>query len=176
MANIKFSTPYKRKKAVPPPATTPKSDALIARGVAVSFIAHKCKPDRISLRTFRSKVNGNIKYAITKGLLSEDFGCLNFGKLIAWAKQKKFYAHGLSDIAHPQIATIEGMLPAIFGEFRALQLPISIEDCHKALVTSDAVIAALQKQLASALAQLEAQRPMVEKYMRLKVLKPKRKD
>lgn len=176
MSAARFSTPYKRKKAVPPPATLPAPDDWIARGTAVSFIAQRCKPHHENQRAFRNKVAGNISYAVRNSVLQEHTYGFVFSELITWARQKKAYAKFLTDIPYTQTATVSGFLPSVFGEFRASQIPTSLDGCQIAIVESDRVIAELQKRLSTALAQLEAQRPMVEKYMRLKVLKPKRKD
>ena len=175
MANTRnFWTKYPRKKPIPPPMRLPREDECIVRNRAVSLITKYCIGWE-GVSTFRNKVNRNLRHALEKWHLTERNGGFIFGELIAWAKQCKPYAECIGKIPHTQTISAAGSATDSAGAPRLVALPDRLEDCHIALVKADRKIADLAQDLQEARRTIEEQRPMVEKYNRLKVPKPKMK-
>jgi hypothetical protein len=167
-----YFTRYKPKPKTLPPDNIPEPDDPILISKAVAFLAARCRPKHEDARAFKNKVNQQLRYAIKNGHMAEQGGFVLFGDLITWARTKKFEG-GLADIRLPVKGSVTADLLPMEGEIRGACLPVTIEECHKALLAADQRIAALERRLDLADRTLQAQRPFVETGRRVRQLKPR---
>lgn len=152
----------KYKKAIEPPAETPDLDDTLTIGVAVAFLAQRCKPRHDSLRDFKNRARGRLAYGIATSQLAGTDTTVVFFDLVTWAKAIPSFTAGLEDIKLPIRGAIDVKLPLPAADFHAIALPTTLEACHQALIAADKKIGALQAQLALTQAQLLEQEPYVK--------------
>ena len=173
MAGIEIFRKFKPKARILPPSEIPSVEGFIKMNAAISLIADRCKPKHESLRSFRNKVSGAIGYATEARQLKLVAGGFIFGELMAWAKSKPRWVIGLEPFLSLHIAQVACVLPTITASMRAISLPLTLEECHQALIDADRRIDLLQTHLNAAEGQLEDQRPLVQSALRMR--RPKRK-
>ena len=163
---MQIHTKYKPRKKVLAPSTIPKVEDVIARNIAISFIADHCKPSYELRRPFRNKVSGQVRTAVLSGVLTEAAGGFVFGEIMGWAKDKPEWAEGLAPFPTAISAKLNASLPSIIGNFDGHSLPATLDACHSRIVELETCLTALKEKI-------DGQRRFTE--VGLKMTRPKKK-
>ncbi len=144
---MKPRTTFRPRKKISAPAGLPAVTDWIEQNVAVTILSDRCRPEHETVRAFRNKIQVNVRYAIVTGELREVNGKVMFGEFICWARGKERYAKYIDALPYVVVARVSGSIPSMQGAMRLVATPVSVEECHKALIAADQRISELEAQI-----------------------------